>query len=263
VLQSRRAVMRRADVCVVPNRERARLIERAPGRGDPLVVWNCPRQADVPSARPLAQRTTVRFLYQGSIVPARLPLTVIDAFASLDSRAELVIAGYETIGHPNYVRMLLDRAATVGVADRVTYTGVLNRDEHLKRTASCDVGLSLFPLTTMDPNEATMVGASNKAFEYLAQGLPLIVSDRPEWRQTFVDSGLARACDPSSAASIADACRNYLDQPDERVAMGERGRRRVLDEWNYDAMFQPVLARMLPALVASGGGHPARTAVEA
>jgi glycosyltransferase involved in cell wall biosynthesis len=180
----------------------------------------------------------------------------------LGPRAELVIAGYETIGHPNYVRTLLDRAASVGIADRVTYTGVLNRSEHLKRTASCDVGLSLFPLTTADPNEATMVGASNKAFEYLAQGLPLIVSDRAEWRHTFVDSGLARACDPSSAASIADACRGYLERPAERLAMGERGRRRVLDEWNYDAMFQPVLARMLSA-VMPGARHPAGTVVEA
>jgi glycosyltransferase involved in cell wall biosynthesis len=201
-------------------------------------------------------------LYQGSIVPARLPLAVIDAFRWLDARAHLVIAGYETIGHPGYVRTLLDRAASAGLSSRVTYTGVMTRADHLTRTASCDVGLSLFPLATDDPNESTMVGASNKAFEYLAQGLPLIVSDRPEWR-LFVEGGVARSCDPSTAASVAEACQWYIDRPDERLAMGERGRRRIVDEWNYEAMFQPVLARMLATVTAHDGRHPARAAVQA
>jgi hypothetical protein len=45
--------------------------------------------------------------------------------------------------------------------------------------------------------------------------------------------------------------------------MGERGRRRILEEWNYDAMFQPVLTRMLAALAAKDGRHRARAAVQA
>jgi glycosyltransferase involved in cell wall biosynthesis len=263
VLRARASVTRRADVCVVPNRERAMLLDRGPGSSNPQIVWNCPRRADAVNVRPRSQETPVRFLYQGSIVPARLPLAVIDAFRLIDERAQLVIAGYETIGHPGYVRTLLDRAASAGIANRVTYTGVLNRARHLSRTASCDVGLSLFPLATLDPNESTMVGASNKAFEYLAKGLALVVSDRPEWRRAFVETGFARPCDPSSAASIAEACQWYLDRPDDRRAMGERGRRRILEEWNYDAMFQPVLTRMLAALAAKDGRHRARAAVQA
>jgi glycosyltransferase involved in cell wall biosynthesis len=263
VLRSRAALVRRADVCVVPNRERARFIERGAGSSDPILVWNCPRRADAANVHPRRHGSSVRFLYQGSIVPARLPPAVIDAFRLLDARAHLVIAGYETIGHPGYVRALLERAASAGLSSRVTYTGVMNRSDHLKRTASCDVGLSLFPLATDDPNEATMVGASNKAFEYLAQGLPLIVSDRPEWRRAFVEAGVARSCDPSSAASVAEACQWYLDRPDERVAMGERGRLRVVDEWNYEAMFQPVLARMVAAVAAHDDRHPASAAVRA
>ena len=41
-----------------------------------------------------------------------------------------------------------------------------------------------------------MVGASNKPFDYMACGLPLLVTDLPEWTSTFVEPGYARACNP-------------------------------------------------------------------
>src|SRR6185295_11545986 len=104
----------------------------------------------------------------------------------------------------------------------------------------CDIGLALMPLEASDVNTRFMAGASNKAFEYLTCGLPMLVSDRPEWRTMFVDPGYARSCDPEDAESIADALHWYLRHPDRAQAMGEDGRQRVLSEWNYEAQFAPV-----------------------
>ena len=72
----------------------------------------------------------------------------------------------------------------------------------------------------------------------------MLVSDLPEWRETYVDTGLGRACQPASAESIADALRWFLTHPAERIAMGERGRARILQDWNYETRFAPVLARL-------------------
>ena len=100
------------------------------------------------------------------------------------------------------------------------------------------------PLATDDPNMRDMVGASNKAFDYLAAGQALLVSDRPDWRAAFVEPGFARACDPNDADALAEAFGWFADHPQERQAMGADGRLRIEQDWNYDTAFAPVLARL-------------------
>jgi glycosyltransferase involved in cell wall biosynthesis len=89
-----------------------------------------------------------------------------------------------------------------------------------------------------------MTGASNKPFDYLACGLALLVSDLPEWRALYVDNGYAVAVDPDNAHSIAAALNWLRMHPAEMRAMGERGRQRVFDEWNYETQFAPVLKHL-------------------
>jgi glycosyltransferase involved in cell wall biosynthesis len=83
-----------------------------------------------------------------------------------------------------------------------------------------------------------MVGASNKVFDYLACGLPLIVSSLPGWIEAYVSSGFGRACQPDDPDSIAEAVTWLLDHPVERARMAERGRQRILSEWHYERDFQ-------------------------
>jgi glycosyltransferase involved in cell wall biosynthesis len=90
-----------------------------------------------------------------------------------------------------------------------------------------------------------MVGASNKPFDYLARGLALLVSDVPAWRATYVERGLGRCCDPGDPDSVAQAIRWFAERPAEARAMGERGRRQVADEWNYERQFAPVLEQLV------------------
>jgi len=88
------------------------------------------------------------------------------------------------------------------------------------------------------------VGASNKPFDYMASALPLLVTDLPEWVAMFVDPGYARACDPDDPDSIEAALRWYLDHPDERRQMGQRGQEKIRQLWNYENMFADVLERL-------------------
>jgi glycosyltransferase involved in cell wall biosynthesis len=89
-----------------------------------------------------------------------------------------------------------------------------------------------------------MTGASNKPFDYLACGLPLVVSDLPDWKQMYVEPGYALACNPEDVNSIADVLRWYLEHPLEMKAMGEKGRQRILNEWNYETQFDPVFKQL-------------------
>jgi glycosyltransferase involved in cell wall biosynthesis len=247
VLIARRAVATRAAFCVLPSAERVALFREQTGRQDITVVMNCPLRAEAGPAPAGRAGHGLRVLYHGSIVPARLPTTVLDALADLPAAVTLVVAGYETAGHPGYVRELAARADRLGITSRVEFTGTLpTRADVLAHCGRCDVGLALMPSSSADFNERTMAGASNKAFDYLARGLPLLVTDRPEWRALFADAGLARVCDPDSSQSIAAAFAWFLSNPDQRRAMGARGRERILDGWNYERQFAPVADRLMP-----------------
>ena len=204
-------------------------------------VWNCPSVAEVRQPRREADREDVRVLYQGSIVPARLPLAVLHAMTKVPESVKLRLIGYETIDNRGYIDRLEEEAIRLNLGERVELLGTVSRHADLLALSdACDIGLALMPLETNDVNMRSMAGASNKAFEYLACGLPILVSDRPEWRAMFVDPGYARSCDPEDADSIADALRWYIRNPDRMRAMGEDGRRRILSEWNYETQFAPV-----------------------
>jgi glycosyltransferase involved in cell wall biosynthesis len=245
VLSARARLVRRADLVIAPNEARAHALAEATGAGRVVTVPNYPRAAEAKGHAPQSANGALRVLYQGSIVPARVPMALVDALAVLPSSVRLILAGYETAGHPEYIASLVARGRSLGIGDRIEIAGVFSRSALLDFTAGCDVGLALFPLTTSDPNESTMIGASNKPFEYLARGLPLLVSDRPEWRARFVDEGLAVACDPETPSSIAAGLQWLLTHPTERRAKGEKGRVRVAAEWNYERAFGAVRTVLL------------------
>jgi glycosyltransferase involved in cell wall biosynthesis len=139
----------------------------------------------------------------------------------------------------------MKRTTELGLNGRVTFLGAIpDRRRLLEECATADVGLALMPEVTTDLNEQRMAGASNKVFDYLACGLPVLVTDLPEWSSSYVARGYGRACSPSSAASIAAALRWFFDNRFEAAAMGARGRRRIESEWNYENVFAPVFAML-------------------
>ncbi|HEX8273633.1 MAG TPA: glycosyltransferase [Longimicrobiaceae bacterium] len=240
-LGARARLARAAAAVVVPNAERGRLLARESG-GAPAVhvAWNCPERAEAARPREAAEGP-LRLVFHGSIVPERLPLAVLDAMARLDGPAELTVAGYEPPGGGGYCGALRARAAELGIGERVRFAGIVrHRADLLRLCARHDAGFALMPAASDDVNLRWMAGASNKPFDYLACGVCPIVSDLPEWRRAFVEPGYALACDPADADGVAAALRWAAAHRAELRAMAEAGRRRVLEDWNYEHQFRPV-----------------------
>ncbi|MCG3175523.1 MAG: hypothetical protein MOGMAGMI_00456 [Candidatus Omnitrophica bacterium] len=252
LLKARAALCRRADLVVVPNRERLRILQEETG-ADPAkcsCVWNCPSVTEVPASRPLAREVTgvLRIVYCGTIVPERVPEALLGA---LPENAWLDLVGYETIGSPGYARHLVSLGQALGAGRRVSWHEPVTRRKELSDYISgADAGLALLPAVTHDINLRHMLGASNKAFDYLACGVLPIVPDRPDWREVFVDPGYALAASVDGPAGLSGALAWIAAHRTEVSDRARAGQARILSDWNYEKQFAPVAARMIP------GGSP-------
>jgi len=246
VLRCRRRLVRRANLCVLPNAERAKYFSEKTGCRRVISVWNCPVRSEISAPRPSPSLEMVLpVIYCGSIGAGRLPLTLLHAMAQLPKTVTLCVVGYETIGSQGYLRQFQEMAKQLGIDGRIRYEGESSRREKLfELLDSCRIGLCLVPLKSLDVNEKRMVGASNKPFEYMARGLVPLVPESPDWRRIYVEPGYGLACDPGDPESIAIALRWCLGHPAQVHAMGEKGRQRILQEWNYEKQFFPVFGQL-------------------
>lgn len=236
---ARMRAARRALYVVFPSAARARHSANELGLQPErtVVVWNTPRRDAV-----CAQAAHSGFVvhYHGSINPERVPSAAAQAVSRLGRGAILRLVGYEAPAAVGYARQLVETFGAVSEGGLIDFVGVVPEILPIARTA--DVGLMLVPTASEDINFSAMAGASNKAFEYMAASLPMLVSDLPEWRNIFVQAGHALAVDPEDVGSLAAALERLMVDRSLASEMGARNAQRIRSEWNYETCFAPVLA---------------------
>jgi glycosyltransferase involved in cell wall biosynthesis len=164
--------------------------------------------------------------YSGHLYPWKGVDLLLDALAELPGIGGLIVGG-----HPQEsdLSRLQDRARRLGLASRVTFTGMVAPGDVAAQLESADV--------LVLPNPATAVSARYtsplKLFEYLAMGRPIVASDLPAFREVVRDRENALLFEPGSAAALAAALRVALgDRPlAERIARGARATAR---EYTWD-----------------------------
>ncbi len=244
VLSLRHRTIDQADLLVLPSEgRRAEISLFASGMARAHVVWNTPAIHEVVrAAPPPVNRRALRLLYHGSIVPARLGIFILEAMKHCEREVSLRVVGYFPPGAESYRERFLGEVKRLGLSHRVEFLGAMPmRSELLAQCADCDLGLCLLQHDVEDLNMRHMAGASNKAFDYLSQGLGLLVPNDPSWRRMFVDPGYAKPCDFGDIEGLAAILRELADHPDVLQKMGQLGRQKILEQWHYEAGFAPIL----------------------
>jgi glycosyltransferase involved in cell wall biosynthesis len=193
------------------------------------VVGNFPLHASFERAssngvfRPYAERPNT-VLFHGSMSDVRGTWDLLRAIelvpAELNCRLRLM---------GRFKQPALARAAAA--AERVDVVPWQPFSGVLRELFTARAGLVLFHA---QPNHMDPIG-SNKLFEYMAAGIPVIASDLPGWRDIVAGTGCGLVADPRDHAAVAAAIEYLLTQPEEAVAMGERGRAAVRERFNWDA----------------------------
>lgn len=102
-------------------------------------------------------------------------------------------------------------------------------------------GLVIFKYSPVCCGKEGQMG-SNKIFEYMLEGLPIICTDFELWKKLIVDKYKCGICvNPDSKEEIKNAVRYMIEHRAEAFEMGQRGRNAVLTEFNWEAQAQKYL----------------------
>jgi glycosyltransferase involved in cell wall biosynthesis len=233
-------------IIVVVEESRERLV----GAGVPsdriTIVCNTPRlegwQAAASRQNCPRSKQDIHLAYLGNLDGSRGLDVAIRAVHRLKDAGRFV--KLSIMGNGPSREQLTALATHSGVADRVEITGRLPFSQVTEVMAQADIGLI--------PHYATAAWNStipNKLFDYMALGLPVIVSDTKPTARIVRKEQCGEVFRDRNEADLA-RCIVALADPKARRTQGENGRAAIarLYNWNYDSQ---ILVRTLEAVRAS------------
>jgi len=99
--------------------------------------------------------------------------------------------------------------------------------------------------------------ASERLFESMLFGLPLIVSDFPGLREIVTSYNCGILVNPTDPTAVAKAILYFFENPEVAMQLGENGRRAVLEELNWEKE-EKKLERIYSQLFEKGARQPLR-----
>jgi glycosyltransferase involved in cell wall biosynthesis len=194
-----------------------------------IVVRNYPRIEDLVNGKPSTpfERRPMTALYLGSITALRGVEQIVTAMADPEMLAEarlLLVGDFEDDA-------LRERVAALPGWARVDAIGHLPRARIPAITGNVRMGLLLFQPA---PNHTEAM--PTKLFEYMATGLPTVVSSTlSTCRDVVEEHRCGLLVDPTNSHEIAAAMRWLFLHPQEASAMGERGRHAVRGRYEWES----------------------------
>lgn len=185
----------------------------------PVTLRNFPLLPDVDGlVSAQIEKSKPAVIYVGGATAIRGTRQLVDAMAICDD-AELWILG-------PFDDDLLKTCTGLPGWKNVRYLGTVPANQVLPYVAAADIGIVTF---LPYPNHLTTL--ATKPFEYMACGLPIIMSDFPYWRSFFGDSALY--VDPNDPSSIAMSISKLARDPELRASMGSGNASKAKHEFNW------------------------------
>jgi glycosyltransferase involved in cell wall biosynthesis len=164
--------------------------------------------------------------YHGTLTPWYGVDLLLEAMVNLEDRLPDTRA--LVLGDGDALEALRDLADSSGLAERVDFSGCyLPIEETLARVANADCGV-----IPNRPSTLNRFALSSKLFEYVALGIPVVVS-RLETLAAHFGPDEVTFFEPGDAASLADAIRWVAEHPAEAEAKTAQAKARA-EEYSWE-----------------------------
>ncbi|MEI8175604.1 MAG: glycosyltransferase [Candidatus Omnitrophota bacterium] len=245
------AYVRHADKIIFPDADRARyFLQKVVVGKEPLIVMNTPlsierlgpnKARDIAAAGGFGPDVKL-VMYQGAISDGHALLEVVRSMEAWPQASALVLSGY---AFEDFMGILNNEIKSRGFEKRVIRLPFMPYQHLFSYTAAACLGLALFK--PRDINQRLVAGASNKIFEYLSLGVPVLTNDEPSFR-AILDPSFAYFASPDSPQEIARAVTEAIDDTRGQRQKAPAARQAHLARFNYEEQFKPVLEylRSLP-----------------
>ena len=236
---------------IQPEKERAIHYQQLIGlKTAPIIVPNYPLSSffnfDLEWNNLIHQRWNKPTLfYRGSISNN---ISMFEIIQSL----KLLLVNTSTVLQCNFVGFLnknigedLDReVARLDLKNNFSYLGRVTLYQDVQKvTLSAFIGFCLYKSSSKGTQYT--VTSSNKIYEYAACGLPVIVSDFPNYREFLGNESWVRFANPDDPQAIANAIKDILSNFEDYQKMCLAARQAFEEKFNYETVFTPLLNKII------------------
>jgi glycosyltransferase involved in cell wall biosynthesis len=207
------------------------------------VVFRPPDGAD----RDRAARGTLSAVCVGTLHEVKGQRYLVEAAAELVRRE--VDVRLRFIGDGPDRAMLERLAATLGVADRITFLGQRTRSEVVAVLGQADVLVAPSVATASGKREGLPV----VLMEAMAAGVPVVASHLSGIPEIVENEVTGLTTPPANSRAIADALERLAADPTLRARLASAGRSRVAEQFDLDTNARRLIARFATSVAASGG----------
>ena len=121
----------------------------------------------------------------------------------------------------------------------VDFRGILDRERVFDVFQEATIGMCVIP----NGGQYNICDTFNmKVYDYMAMGLPVVLSDSAYARQVMERYEFGILVDPADTDQITGAIRYLADHPEEAARMGQAGRRAIDEVFNWETQVQKLLA---------------------
>jgi colanic acid/amylovoran biosynthesis glycosyltransferase len=201
----------------------------------------------IPSEGPEARSRGIRLLTVARLVEKKGIAIALRALASLRDKSAAI--RYDVIGDGPQRAELEALAASLGIADRVRFTGAVSNERVMQEMRDAD----LFVLPSVTAPNGDEEGTPTVLLEASYAGMPVLATrhaGNPEIVADGVSGVLVAEGDP---AALADGLRAMLAARERWPAMGEAGRRLVVERGHLTSDVAARLEALYLELLAEQG----------
>lgn len=159
--------------------------------------------------------------------------TGIRALAELTSDVLFLVVGGEPEDIAEYRRL----AESLSVADRVTFIGKVPHARVPEYLAAFDVAVA----TASATEHSAYYGSPLKMFEYMAAGIPMIVSDLPALREVLTEETTVFIA-PADPHELAQAVMNQRSHPGAAILRAQAAKQLAHERFTWNARAHAILA---------------------